>query len=121
MRAFESFNRPLPSWADWTTLALMSFAAPVVAGSIHSLCVFQRDFRLYNAEVGGDFFWNGGVGKESLVLVFFVFICRSSVPALLTFAVLLPFRKRPQLCRGAWIVIVALRTWFLFSAEIATR
>ena len=121
MRAFEAFYHPLPSWANWTMLALMSIAAPVVAGSIHSLCVFQRDFRLYNAEVGGDFFWNGAVGRESLTVAFLAFVCRCLVPALVTFAVLLPLRKRPQICRGAWIGVVVLWTWFLFSAEVATR
>ena|SRR5260221_10921002 len=121
MRASESFYGPLPAWAGWVTLALMSIAAPVVAGSIHSLRVFQRGFRLYNAEVGDAYFWNGGVGRESVIFAFLAFICRCLLPAILTFAVLLPFRKRPQICRIAWIVSIALWTWFLFSAEIATR
>ena len=99
----------------------MSIAAPVVAGSIHSLRVFQRGFRLYNAEVGGDYFWHGGVGSESVIIAFLGFICRCLLPALLTLGVLLPFRQRPQICRIVWIVVVALWTWFLFSAEIATR
>ena len=121
MRTSESFYQLLPAWADSIVVALMSVAAPVAAGCIHSLRVFQRDFRLYNAEMGGDFFWDGGLPRQSLTFAFLDFACRCLLPALPTFAVLFPFRKRPQLCRTVWIILVALWTWLFFNAEVATR
>ncbi len=92
-----TFDHPLqkrlPAWSDWLTLALMSLAAPWVAGYIHSVFVFQRGIRLYNAEVGGIYFGSMPQPQPSLWSVF-LWIGGCGLPAAITFALLLPFRKR---------------------------
>src|SRR5215470_731246 len=56
----QSLGVRLPPRADWLGLALMALSAPMIAGYIHSICVFHRGIRLYNAEIGGIFF-NGSI------------------------------------------------------------
>ncbi|MFO1475081.1 MAG: hypothetical protein U1F98_00345 [Verrucomicrobiota bacterium] len=118
MSAFELFRQPLPAWADWILLALMSIAAPVVAGCIHSLCVLNRGIRLYNAEIGGGYFYGSALRGQSVTVAFLYFIGVCGLPAVPTFLALLPFRHKPELSRVVWIGIVASWTWFCFSTEI---
>lgn len=119
MRTFDALRQRLPAWADWIVLALMSVAAPVIAGCIHSLDVILRGFRLYNAEIGGAYFHNSGWEEQSIAITFLRFVSFCVIPAVPTFAVLLIFRKRPQLCRAVWVGIVALWIWFYFSMEVS--
>ena len=121
MHTFDALRHPLPSWANWITLALMSYAAPVIAGCIHSLHVILGGFRLYNAEIGGIYFHDTSLGGQSIAVSVLNFVGICAVPAALTFVVLLLFRKRPQLCRAVWIGIVLFWLWFCFRMEVALR
>jgi hypothetical protein len=104
-------------WADWFALALMSLAAPAIAACIHSICVFHRGFRLYNAEIGGAYF-HGSSGQPGLQSIL-TFIVACGVPAIPTFLILLPFRRRAFYRWIVWSLFIVLWTWLFFKSEIA--
>jgi len=97
------------SWLDFVTLGLMSIAAPGIAAFIHSLWVFHTGIRFYNAQVWGlDGFWS---------VVSWIGAC--GVPAIPTFLVLLPFRRRALYRWLVWVGFIILWTWFFFATEFA--
>jgi hypothetical protein len=123
MSFYKPFRVRLPAWADWFTLALISLAAPLIAACIHSLYVFWRGIRLYNAEIGGIYF-NGSMPpypQPSLSLAdsILALIGVCVIPAIPTFLVLLAFRKRALYCWLVWAGFIVLWTWLLFQMEIA--
>jgi hypothetical protein len=121
MNFSQPFRVRLPAWADWFALALMSLGAPLIAASIHSLCVFQRDFGLYNAEIGGAYFGGSGAVEQPGLLTVFEFLGACGIPAIPTFLVLLPFRKRVVHRWLVWAGFIVLWTWFFFKSEFAIR
>ena len=124
MNFYHPFRVRLPSWSDWFGLVLMSIAAPLIAAWIHSLCVFERGFELYNAEIGGIYFHgvSGSMppyqqpvaGWRDIVTMF----SGCGVPAILTFLVLLPFRRRALYRWPVWAASIVLWIWLLFQMEI---
>jgi hypothetical protein len=101
----------------------MSLAAPLIAACFHSLCVFERGIRLYNAEIGGIYF-HGSMPPYpqpnlSLAGSIFALIGACGVPAIPTFLVLLPFRKRALYRWHVWVSFIILWTWVLFQLEVA--
>jgi hypothetical protein len=123
MSFYKPFRVRLRAWADWFALALISFAAPLIAAYIHSLYVFERGFRLYNAEIGGIYF-HGSMPPYpppvlSLVDYILALIGACGIPAIPTFLVLLAFRKRALYYWLVWAGFIALWTWLLFQMEIA--
>jgi hypothetical protein len=121
MNLYQPFRVRLPAWADWFALALMSLGAPLIAASIHSLCVFQRGFRVYNAEIGGAYFHGSRAVEEPGLLTVLVFLGAYGVAAIPTFLVLLPFRKRAMYRWLVWAGSIVLWTWFFFKTEFAIR
>jgi hypothetical protein len=125
MTFHQPFRVRLPAWADWPALALMSLAAPLIAAWIHSYCVFERGFRLYNAEIGGIFFrgvsgsmppyQQPSIGFEDILTL----ISGCGIPAIITFLVLLPFRRRALYRWLVWAGCILLWTWVLFQIEIS--
>jgi hypothetical protein len=117
MTFHQPFRVRLPAWADWFALVLMSLAAPAIAACIHSICVFHRGIRLYNAEIGGAYF-HGSNGQPGLLSIL-TFIGACGVPAIPTFLVLLPFRRRAFYRWLVWSAFIVLWTWLFFKSEIA--
>ena len=112
----------LPRWADWLGVAVMSFAAPMLAAFIHSISALHRGIRLYNAQVGGTYFQGGpgtfgGLGPWEIV----GFLWGCAVLAVPTFLVVLWLRPHPFSRRIVWIGCAAFWTWFLFKCEYAVR
>lgn len=117
MTFHQPFRVRLPAWADWFALILMSIAAPVIAACIHSIWVFHRGFRLYNAEIGGAYF-HQNIGQTGLLgILFFIGFC--GIPAIPTFLILLPFRRRTFYRWIVWSAFIFLWTWLFFKMEIA--
>jgi hypothetical protein len=94
-------NIPLPfqskfqAWTEWFGLALMSWAAPVVAFLI---CQFRFCFRMdYDISVSR----------------FFYAISFCAIPAIPTFLALLPFRRRTLSRWMSWIVCTVGWTFIL--------
>ena len=98
----------------------MSLAAPLIAAFIHSICVFERGIRLYNAEIGGIYFHNTPPNLRLREYIFTI-IGACCAPALLTFLALLPFRKRILHRWLIWSGFIVLWTWVLFEMEIAIK
>jgi hypothetical protein len=117
MTFYQPFRVRLPAWADWFALVLMSLAAPAIAACIHSICVFHRGWRFYNAEIGGAYFL-GSSDHPGLVSIF-SFIAACAVPAIPTFLVLLPFRRRAFYRWIVWSAFIVLWTWLFFKSEFA--
>lgn len=117
-------NHPtrLPRWIDWLGLVLLAFAAPAIASLIHSIYVYQRGYRFYNAEAGGDYFLEmlrGGEASSFLpVLIWLADCCVYAIPA---FVVLLLFRKRPVYFWAVWGICIGLLTWLFFDTEFAIQ
>jgi hypothetical protein len=109
----------LPSWSEWLTVIFISLAAPWIAAFVHSADVYRRGLRLYNAQIGGFYFDSMGMARQpdASEVVRWILVC--SIPAIPTFLVLLPFRKRPMYLRAAWICLVVFWTWVYFKSEIA--
>src|SRR5258708_1962211 len=103
----ESQGRPSKR-IEFLGLALLSVAAPLVAAMIHSECVFHRGTQLYNAKIGGAYFFHvenpGGETVYSLIR-----IC--VVSGILTFFALLPFRGNTLLRWLVWTTCIAIWTW----------
>ena len=100
------------SLIDLTVLALMSLVAPWTAAVIHSGCVFSSGIRFYNAELwrlldahtfGDILVWIGAFG----------------IPGLITFFILLPFRKDKLLSWILWSCCVVIWLGLFFKMEIA--
>jgi len=117
MTLYQPFRVRIPAWADWLALALMAIAAPAIAACIHSICVFHSGFRLYNAEIGGAYFH--GSAERPGVQTVLTFIGACGVPAIPTFLILLPFRRRAFYRWIVWSAFIVLWTWLCFKSEIA--
>jgi len=116
-REAQTKNRHLfkiqrPAWLDLIVLLLMSLAAPWIAALVHSACVFSSGIRFYNAELwrlldartfSDVFAWIGGF----------------SMPGLITFLILLPFRKDRMLSWILWTCCALLWLGVLFEMEVA--
>jgi hypothetical protein len=112
------------TWLDFVTLGLMSLAAPWVAAYLHSAWVYHRGFRIYNAEIGGEYFFNYGYGYGSLepnLRDLIVWIGGCGIPGIITFLGLLWLRRRPLTCWIVWCFFVGLWTFLLFQAEVAIK
>jgi hypothetical protein len=101
----------------------MSLAAPLIAVWIHSVCVFERGIRFYNAEIGGIYF-HGSMPPYpqpniSLFGYVLALVGACGIPAIPTFLVLLVFRKRAFYRWLTWAGFIILWTWVLFQMEIA--
>lgn len=91
----------------WVLLAGMALTAPLLADSIHTLCVVSAGIRFYNAELGrlvDPFFW-----------IFW------GVRSAVTFLLLWPFAKVALRHRTMWICGVILWTYLDFKSEVAFR
>jgi hypothetical protein len=97
----------------------MAIAAPAIAACIHSLCVFHSGFRLYNAEIGGVYFHDYGAAWQPGLLSILSFIGACGVPAIPTFLVLLPFRRRTLYRWIVWTLFIVLWMWMFFKMEFA--
>ena len=115
----------LPEWTDWFTLVLMSFSSPLIAAYIHSVCVFQRGFRLYNAEIGGKYFLgvNGSMPPYQLPSFglgdILALISGCAIPGILTFLIILSFRQRALYRWIVWTGFIVIWTWTLFQMEVS--
>ena len=119
MNLIHSFKSRLPAWSDWISLVLMSLASPWLAAYIHSVFVFNRGFRFYNAEVGGAYFHTSGPMPAPDVWSMVSWIGACGVPAIPTFLALLAARKRLLYRWIAWLASIALWTYICFKMEIA--
>ena len=115
---YKLFLVRFPGWAEWFGLVLMAFAAPVIAAFIHSFCVYERGFGLYNAEIGGSYFHGTGAVEPWSIRRIFELLMLLGIAAIPTFLTLLPFRKRTLHLRIVWVGFVALWTGALFQTEI---
>lgn len=118
MRIVGAFRNPVPRGVNWPALVVEAYAAPVTAVLLHSLWVFLRGRRLYNAEIGGAYFFNGSSLTFSHLVVLFGDCAVAAIPV---FVVLIFLRKRTVHRWLAWATCVFLWTWFLFSNEVAIR
>jgi len=100
------------SWLDLVALGFMSLSAPVISALIHSACVFQSGIRFYNAEL-----WR--LSEHLSLLDVISWIGGFGFPGLITFLVILPFRKSAVNSWMIWIGFVALWTFLLFKMEYA--
>jgi hypothetical protein len=101
-----------PSWMDFLTLGLMSLAAPLIAALIHSAFVFYSGIRFYKAEI-----WR--LSEHTDFWSILAWVGGLSVPGLITFLILLPFRKDTLLHWILWICCIILWTGALFITEPA--
>lgn len=109
----------VPARGEWFGFVLMSISAWLIAACIHSLYVFDRGSRLYNAELGGFFFNDGMSGYTVPSLGGVLLWCsQGAVAVVLTFCALPFFRKQAAYRWLAWICFIALWTWVCFKAEI---
>ena len=120
MSVRQLLNLRLLSRTDWFGLGLMALAAPWTAGCIHSVSVYRRGTRLYNAEVGGIFFGGGMTlyAPPTLGDVLF-WLGGLVVPTAVTFVALLFVRKQAAYRWLVWICFAALWTLVCFKTEIA--
>ena len=100
------------SWLDLVALGFMSLSAPVISALIHSACVFQSGIRFYNAEL-----WR--LSEHLSLLDVISWIGGFGFPGLITFLVILPFRKSALNSWMVWVGFVAFWTFLLFKMEIA--
>jgi hypothetical protein len=109
----------LPAWSDWLSLVLMSFAAPLIAAFFHSAWVFHRGIRLYNAEIGGEYFRGNDPVPVPSFSTLLMGISILAIPAIPTFLVLLPGRQRTFVRWTIWAGCVALWIYMCFQMEVA--
>ena len=84
----QPFRLKFSAWANRIGLFFMAVAAPLIAALIQSVCVFRRDFRVYQALLGGAYSghpYSGGAYSIGFVLGFCV------ISGIVTFLALLPF------------------------------
>jgi hypothetical protein len=120
----ESPQLRIVAWVDLLTLGLMSLAAPWLAAYLHSAWVYQRGFRIYNAEVGGKYFLNQGYGYGSMEpgiggLIDWVEGC--GILSLIIFLGILWLKHRTRSRWVVWGCFVALWTFLLFQNEVAVK
>jgi len=116
-----TFQVRLPAWADWFALTGMALTAPAIAQCIHSVCVFLRGYRPYNAEIGGAFFHHGsGIDDQSGTAIL-RFLGGCGLAAIPTLLALLPFRRQTRYRWLVWTGFIAIWTWALFSLEVAVK
>jgi len=65
MKLQKSLTVRVPARGEWSGLVLISVSSSLIAACIHSLFVFHRGDRLYNAELG--FFFDDGPQTERAV------------------------------------------------------
>lgn len=118
MNVFWPARTQAPRWVDWLGAAFISFAGSLIAALIHSLSVYQRGIRLYQAEVGGAYFPHGGTGRPGL-WENFSFLGNCAILAVPTILALLLLRKHPFYRRVVWIGCTVLWTWLFFKSEAA--
>jgi hypothetical protein len=111
-------SNQFPKWVEWCSLALTAWAAPAIAILIHSLVVYDRGLTLYNAQIGGGYFFDGS--RESFDHILLL-ATACTIPAIPTFLALLPFRTRTILRWCVWMASVSLWTWLLFKSEFAIK
>jgi hypothetical protein len=103
----------------------MAVVAPWVAACIQSLRVFYSDFRLYNAQLGGVYFDNMGdftrLQPQQVPAWIMELICRYAGLGLVTFLVLLPFRKFLLYSWVAWAFFICLWMTIFSMAEVALK
>jgi hypothetical protein len=113
MNRYRHLFQPQGStWLDFIALGFMSLAAPWIAAGIHSVCVFRSGIRFYNAEI-----WR--LYEQPDFLGVLVWIGGFSVPGLVTFLILLPFRKLMLLRWIIWTCCILLWVGAFFKMEIA--
>ena len=122
MSFYEPFRVRVPAWADWFALLAMAVAAPMIALFFDSFWHFFTGFRLYQAEVGGAYFYpgSGGVGPPVSLLVFHFFELCGAL-AIPTFLVLLPFRKRALVRWIVWAGFIVVWSWFAYQMRAVVR
>jgi hypothetical protein len=103
-------------------LGLMSIAAFWVAACVHSIGVWHRGYRFYNAELGGSYFYyltydHSQAGYFGSILTFLGACGVLGLP--LTFLILLPFRRRVLYRWVMWVCCTALLTYLRFKTEVA--
>lgn len=96
----------------------MAWASPAIAILIHSLSVYHRGIQLYNAHIGGGYFFDGS--RESFGHILLL-VTGCAIPAIPAFLTLLPFRNRKVLRWCVWAASVLLWTWLLFKNEFAIK
>jgi len=109
MKFTQLLQKQLPRRDNWIGLLLMAYAAAIVAAYIHSLLVFHRGTRLYQAEIGGFYFnsiellHNDSSFVKNYLWRFFL---GNGVIAFPSFLVLLLFRRTRVLYR--WMVLIII-------------
>lgn len=125
MDSHQPFRTRLPGWADWFTVGLAAMAAPWIAASIQSLRVLYRDFRPYNAQLGGIYFDNMGelAPLQPHQIHFWItsLIVRYLGFGLVTFLVLLPLRKYPGYCWSGWAFFIGLWMILFSTTEVVLK
>jgi hypothetical protein len=115
MSFVQPFRLRFPAWADWIALFFQAFAAPLIAALIQSVCVFRSDHWLYQALIGGAYFYPD-VEKLGLApIVLSLVYC--GICGIITFPILVPFRERRLHRWLVWIATIAVWTWLCFSTE----
>jgi hypothetical protein len=97
-----------PRFIEFISIAALALAAPLIAITIHSECVFRRGIRLYQCEV-----LQLARYPDNWVGV--------GLPFLITFLLLLGVRSRSSLRWAFWICAVVVWTCLSFKAEVAIR
>ncbi|HEY3853967.1 MAG TPA: hypothetical protein VGO67_06210 [Verrucomicrobiae bacterium] len=125
MSSVESCRKQIKPQMDIVVLLLMSIAAPWFAAFIHSVWVFHRGFRFYNAEFGGKYFFGVIYGHGSEMpnfrddVIGWTLAC--VIPGAITFLILLPFRRLVWVHRILWVICIALWTLIFFKSEVAMK
>jgi len=124
-RFAQLLQKQLPKKFDWLWLLLMAYTVPFTAALIHSVYVFHRGTRLYQAEIGGpyiDDLRGLDISKVPILNYFFLFLIWSCIITVLPFLILWFFRRKRDLYRWiVWIVLTALWTWFDFATAVVLK
>lgn len=121
MKIWDTLRRNLPPSTDWYSLLFMAATAPIVAACVHSLCVFSRGFRLYNAEIGGSCFYGMGMSHSFGLADFIIFFSGCAGGMIPTFVLLLPGRTRVFYRWTVWLLCIVLWMWLMFHNEVAMK
>jgi len=104
--------------ADWIGLVFMSLMAPLIGAGIQSIWVFQSDHWIYQAAIGGAYFH--AVEQPGVSTTRFIF-CSCGGLAIPTYLILLALPQRALYRWLAWMVAIAVWTWFYFASEITIK
>jgi len=96
-----------PSWFNGVALYVMSYLAPLIAACIHSVCLFHRGVRFYQAEL-----------CEMDRMGVWIYL---AALAIVPFMVLRFFGRRPLWRWTIWLCFVALWTFLCFKSETVSR